>query len=113
MSTAQMLLIGFQIFLAFANSCILVVAFVKFLGKPHTTLEQRITALEVRVKELEEKDNDQTDRFEKIEKALNVLIHSSLSLIEFEMQYCLIEDKEMSDGLKESKKALHDFLAEK
>lgn len=102
-----------QIFLAFCNICIILVGFVKFLGKPHSTLEQRVTALEVRVEELEDQDKEKSDRFEKIEKALNVMIHSNLSLIEFEMQYCLTEHKEMSDSLKESKKALHDFLAEK
>lgn len=102
-----------QMFLSFANICIILYAFVKFLGKPHSTLEQRVKILEDKVRDLEENNKDKEDRFKKIDKSLNVLIHSTLSLIEFEMQYCLTEHKEMSQGLEESKKALHDFLAEK
>lgn len=101
-----------QLFLAFANSIIILFAFIKFLGKPHLTLDQRLTDLERRVRELEDKNEVHNERFDKIEKALNVMIHSNLSLIEFEMQYCLTEHKELSDGLKESKKALHDYLAD-
>ena len=102
-----------QMFLSFANICIILYAFIKFLGKPHSTLEQRVKVLEEKVRDLENNTKEDETRFKKIEKALNVLIHSTLSLIEFEMQYCLTEHKEMSQGLEESKKALHDFLAEK
>lgn len=87
-------------------------ALYRFTRKPHDSLEERVKSLETRVTKLEDQSQDWEDRFIKIEKALNVLIHSNLSLIEYEMQYCLEENKEMSDGLKESKKALHDFLAE-
>lgn len=104
---------GLQLFLAFANSCILIFAFIKLLGKPHTTLEHRVSDLERDVKELKEKKDDHEDKFEKVDKALNVLIHSNLSLIEFEMQYCLTEHKEMSDGLKKAKDYLHDFLSDR
>lgn len=102
-----------QMFLSFANICIILYAFAKFLGKPHSTLEQRVKDLEDKVRDLEENNKDEEDRFKKIDKSLNVLIHSTLSLIEFEIQYCLTEHKDMSQGLVESKKALHDFLAEK
>lgn len=108
----QTVLMIFQIFLAFANSCILIFAFIRLLGKPHSTLEQRVNVLEKRVEKLEERSDDYDVRFLKIEKALTVLIYSNLSLIDFEMQYCLTEHKEMSDSLKESKKALQNYLSE-
>ena len=53
------------------------------------------------------------DNFRDIFAALKVVIHSVMALLEFEMQYCLTEHKEMNDGLKDAKKDLDKFLAEK
>ena len=102
-----------SLILSIAQLVTVAYALYKFTRKPHDTLEERVKTLEDKVEKLEENKEQGEDKFKKIEKALNVLIHSSLSLIEFEIQYCLTEHKDMSDGLKESKKALHDFLAEK
>lgn len=40
-----------QVILALANICMIGYAFVKFLGRPHSTLDTRVTALEVKIKE--------------------------------------------------------------
>ena len=110
---AQVIQSNITLILSIAQLVTLAYALYRFTRKPHDSLEERVKSIEKRVDKLEEHSEQGEDKFKKIEKALNVLIHSSLSLIEFEIQYCLTEHKDMSDGLKESKKALHDFLAEK
>ena len=53
------------------------------------------------------------DRFRSQDEALEVLIRSTLALIEFEVQYCLTENKQISDDLKKVKEDLHIFLSHK
>lgn len=102
-----------DIFLKLANILVLLYAAGKFLGKPHNSLEQRVTALETEVKDIKQSLHEGNDNFKEIFTALKVLIHSVMALLEFEMQYCLSEHKEMSEGLKDAKKDLEDFLREK
>ena len=105
--------LGMDIFLKLANIIVLLYAAFKFLGKPHNTLDQRVTALETEVNDIKQSLHQGNDNFKEIFNALKVLIHSVMALLEFEMQYCLSEHKEMSDGLKDAKKDLEDFLREK
>ena len=50
----------FQLFLAFCNSCVMIAMFIKVLGRPHNTLDKRITTLEVKVSEVEESSGWET-----------------------------------------------------
>lgn len=102
-----------NLILSVANLCVLGYALFKFSKKPHDTLDQRVTALEVEVKNIKESLNHGQDKFRKHDESIKVLLHSTLALIEFEIQYCLIEHKEMSDSLKKAKEDLHNFLSEK
>lgn len=102
-----------DMFLKFANIIVILFAAVKFLGKPHNSLDQRVSALETEVKDIKQSLHQGNDNFKEIFNALKVLIHSVMALLEFEMQYCLSEHKEMSEGLKDAKKDLEDFLREK
>ena len=102
-----------QMILTSGNICILVYALFKFLNKPHDTLEGRVAALELEIKETKQSLLQGNDKFREQDYTNQVLIHSVLALIEFEMQYCLIEHKEMSEGLRKAKNDLNDFLAKK
>lgn len=104
---------GLDLILKIANVVILGYALYRFTKKPHDTLDQRVTALEVEVKNIKESLNHGQDKFRKHDESIKVLLHSTLALIEFEIQYCLIEHKEMSDSLKKAKEDLHNFLSEK
>ena len=53
------------------------------------------------------------DRFRGQEDINEVVLHSLIALIEFEIEYCLTEHKVPSDGLKKAKEDLHLFLAGK
>lgn len=103
----------FQLILALFNIIILLYGFYIFLTKPRTTLEKRVQALEVKMAEAEKSLLQGNDRFRSQDEALEVLIRSTLALIEFEVQYCLTENKQISDDLKKVKEDLHIFLSHK
>lgn len=111
MSILQIILMIFQIFLAFCNACIMVFAFKMFLSKPRESLEAKVAELIVKVKEIEDSLNLGNDRFRAQEKTNEVLISSTLALIEFEIQYCLTEDKLPTPELQKSKENLQSHLA--
>lgn len=103
----------FQLILALFNIIIILYGFYIFLTKPRTTLEKRVQALELKMAETEKSLLQGNDRFRSQDEALEVLIRSTLALIEFEVQYCLTENKQISDDLKKVKEDLHIFLAHK
>lgn len=86
--------------------------FVKFLNKPHDTLEQRVAVLETKVDDLEKKNDKTEERNNDQDRGLEVITKSVLALIEFEMQYCITENKPVTRGLEKAKDALNDYLAE-
>lgn len=103
----------FQLLLAVGNLSIMVYALTKFIAKPHEDLTARVTKLEVRMDEVEDSLKQGNDRFREQQQTNEVIIHSVLALIEFEMQYCLTEHKSMSPGLEKAKEDLHEFLSGK
>lgn len=102
-----------QIILAFFNICVLGYAFLKFLNKPHDTLEERVNAHDVEIREIKASLLQGNDRFRDQEDTNEVLIRSVLALIEFEISYCLTEHKEMSKDLERAKDDLHSYLSKK
>ena len=109
-ATVQMIL---TLLISVANLCVMMYGLYKFTKKPHDTLEQRVTTLEVEVTNIKTSLNQGQDKFRALHEAVKVLLHSSLALIEWEMQYCLIEHKEMSESLKKAKDDLHNFLSDR
>lgn len=109
----QTVLTIFQLCLAVGNLAIMVYALSKFIAKPHEDLTARVTKLEIRVDEVEDSLKQGNDKFREQKQTNEVIIHSLLALIEFEMQYCIIEHKTMSPGLEKAKEDLHEFLAGK
>ncbi len=102
-----------QLILTLFNIVIIIYGFYIFLTKPRTTLEKRIQALEVKMAEVEKSLLKGNDHFRSQDDALEVLIRSTLALIEFEVQYCITEGKTISDDLKHVKDDLHHYLAHK
>lgn len=93
--------------------CTMLYAFRNFLAKPRTTLENEVVELKVQVKEIKQSLLKGNDRFRGQEDINEVVLHSLIALIEFEIEYCLTEHKVPSDGLKKAKEDLHLFLAGK
>ena len=102
-----------QLFLMVCNICIMIYVFIKFVNKPHDTLEDRVTKCEDGIKEIKQSLYRGDGKFQDHERAIKVLVRSVIALVEFEMQYCLTEHKSMSKGLEKAKEALDEFIAEK
>lgn len=111
-----------QLILATCNILVIAYGFHKFVNKPKDDLNARLAVLEgdikdlkasinVEIKDIKDSLHKGNDNFREQDRTNDVLIHSVLALIEFEMQYCLVEHKDMSDGLKQAKKDLNDFLS--
>lgn len=113
MITPQAVLLVFQLFLAVGNSAIMLYALSKFLTKPHDTLTQRVSDLEAAVKAINISLEKGNERFADQDEANTVMIKSLLALIAFEMQYCLTENKPVSDDLKRAKDDLNEFLSKR
>ena len=100
-----------QMILAFGNICIMFYAFSKFLSKPHDSLEERVTALEVKSREIEQKLFQGNDRFRTHGNVLEVLVRCTLALIDFEIHYCETEHKDISQDLENARRELHSCLS--
>lgn len=101
-----------SLFFDIAQLVTILYALYKFTRKPHDSLSERVTVLETEVKNLKADISSEKEKRMTLEKAVKMALHSILALIEFEMQYCISEHKEMSDGLKKAKEDLHEFLSE-
>lgn len=110
---AQATLTILQLILAAGNLVIMIYALSKFLAKPHDSLSQRVTVLEVKVNEHDLALKKGNDRFKEQDSANEVLLTSLLALIEFEIQYLLTEDKPISRDLEKAKDKLHAYLAKR
>jgi len=102
-----------QLVLTLFNIIIILYGFYIFLTKPRTSLEKRVQALEIKMAEVEKSLLKGNDHFRSQDETLEVLIRSTLALIEFEVQYCITENKPISDDLKKVKEDLHIFLSHK
>lgn len=96
-----------------AQMAALIYAGYKFTRKPHDTLEKRVADLEDKNKEIELEILKKDERIREIEELCGVIIRSVIALIEFEMQYCLTENKPVSKGLEKAKETLDDYFAKK
>lgn len=108
---SQTIMMWMQLALTFGNLCIMFYAFSKFLNKPHDTLEKRVNSLEVKIDEIEDSLKQGNDYFRDLNTTSEVLINSTLALIEFEIQSCYTEGKQISSGLEKAKNDLNRFLA--
>ena len=111
--TVQTILPYLQLFMNIGTICVMVYTLVKFLGKPHTSLETRVTACEIELKDIKQSLLQGNDRFREQETTNEVLIRSVFALLEFEVHYCETEQKPISKNLEKAKDDLHEYLAKK
>lgn len=84
-----------------------------FLNKPHNTLDARITAIEVDVKEIKQSLLQGNDRFREQDDTNEVMQTCMLALIDFELGYCIHTNYGDTDDLIKAKDALRKHLARK
>lgn len=113
MEQLQNLMWLIQSLLAIGQLAVMLYALKAFLSKPKNALEQRVTALEVKVKEHDDSLHQGNDNFRAQTQTNEVLIQTVLALIEFEIQYCLLENKQPSPELLRAKENLQQYLSRK
>lgn len=116
----QTALVIMQLILSFGNICIIGYAFVKFLNKPHDTLEtkheelkRRVDEHDVKFKEVEESLHQGNDKFRKQDDINEVFINCMLAFIDFEMAYCTATGYKDIEDLGNAKQTLRKYLAKR
>lgn len=107
------LLIILQIILAAFNILILLYAFRTFLLKPRTSLESRVTTLEVKVADVSQSLLLGNDRFREQKSMNEVFVSCMLAFIDFEISYCQSTGYTNSQDLIKAKNILQEYLAGK
>ena len=101
----------FQLLVSVCTLIGMLYAFKKFIDKPHETLENRIAALEVQQKEIDQKLHLGNDRFKAQDDTNEVFINCMLAFIDFELSYCSHTDYKYTDDLNKAKDTLRQHLA--
>ena len=119
MNTQTILLI-MQMILSFGNICIIGYAFIKFLNKPHDTLEskheelkRRVDEHDVKFKEVEESLHHGNDKFREQKEINGVFKSVMLSFVNYEIAYCIHTGYEYTEDLYKAKKELEEYLTDK
>lgn len=99
--------------ISFGTLVTMIYTFTKFLQKPQESLQERVLVIESDLRDVHRQIDRAREGKSEQDETNKVLIHSVLALIEFEIQYCLTEHKEMSKDLVAAKEDLHNFLARK
>lgn len=80
---------------------------------PFKSLVGKVEEHEVRIGKIESSLFLGNDRFREQEATNEVLLRSILALVEFEIQYCITENKPISKDLEKAKDDLHAFLSKR
>ncbi len=107
----QMFITMVQLTLNLGSLVIMLYALMRFLKKPQESIEERIKTLEVEVDAIKASIKQDDKRFEYQFDTNEVIINSLLALIEFEIQYCITEDKKPTKALEDAKEKLNAFLS--
>lgn len=102
-----------KVFLQIAQVVALIYAGYKFTRKPHDSLEQRVTELEVKQKETDLALKQGNDRFRHNRSTTEVLMICMLALIDFELAFCSQTNYSKTEDLLKAKNLLREHLAKK
>lgn len=100
-----------QVVLTTANILIVGYTFVKFLGKPHDSLEQRVSVLESDMAETKRRLEKGDRRFDDLDEKYETFMTSMLAFLDFEIAYCINTHYEHTEDLVEARKALRKLHA--
>lgn len=98
---------------SFCSLCAMLYAFKKFLSKPRDTAEERITTLEVQMKDVQLSLHQGNDKFRKQDETNEMMFGIFLAFIDFEIAYCHHTGYEHDKDLLRAKELLEKFLAKR
>ena len=102
-----------QTFLAIGNLAIMIYALKTFLTKPQATLEEKVNAHDVEIKEIKASLLQGNDRFREQENTNEVMQSCMLALIDFELAFCIHQNYGDTEDLMKAKEVLRKHLARK
>ncbi len=109
--TAIALVLGLLVSLG--NLCVMIYALSRFLSKPRTDLEERVTTAEVEIKDIKTSLLQGNDKFRKQNDTNEMFISCMLAFIDFEIAYCHHTNYEYSEDLEKAKTILQHYLAKR
>lgn len=80
---------------------------------PFKALSGKVEAHEVRLGKIESSLFLGNDRFREQDNMNEIILRSLIALIEFEIQFCITEDKPITKDLEKAKDDLHSFLSKR
>lgn len=107
--TVVALIVGLLVSLG--NLCIMIYALSRFIKRPHTDLEQRVTEVETYCKELRESLRLGNDRFRRQDDINEMIFSVFLAFVDFEIAYCHNTGYEHDKDLLRAKELLEKHLA--
>lgn len=85
----------------------------KRADEPIKTLEQRVTILESKAIEHDARIRNNNEHLESLDESIKVINRSTLALIDFEIQCCIAENKEVTESLRRAHDDLLEFLSKR
>lgn len=111
--TLQLVIMAMSLFLNFASICTICYAFFKFINKPRTNLEQRVTIIEAKVKEIDYSLKHGNDKFREQRETNELFFTVILAFVDFEIAYCYNTGYDKSSDLVKAKDLIQQYLAKK
>ena len=109
-----------KVVLQIANVAILGYALFRFMNKPHDTLEEKHKALEKRldghddeIREIKEAIKQGDNRMKDMDEPIEVILSCLMSLLNFELVFCLSQHYEGTEELMKAKDRLQGYLTKK
>ncbi len=112
MERLQLIVMGMSLFLNFTSICAILYAFYKFINKPRTDLETRVTECEVKIKEFDSSLKQGNDRFREQAKTNRAIFNVFLAFIDFEIAYCHSTGYKDNEDLIKAKDAINSYLTD-
>ena len=103
---------GLKLFLQIGQTVALLYAAYVFTRKPHDTLSDRITTLEVEQKEMKQSLLHGNDKFRHQAKTNKMFKAVMLAFVDFEIAYCHNTGYKDNTDLLRARQLLQDFLSE-
>lgn len=113
MEKVQFAIMMMSLFLNFASVCTICYAFFKFINKPRTDLETRVTEVEVGLKDVKDSLKQGNDRFRDQSDTNEMIFSVILAFVDFEIAYCHHTGYEHDKDLLRAKEKLEAFLSKR
>lgn len=112
MSTSSIIIAGFGLILTFLNIIDKIVNLKKNANAPFKDLESRVSALEIKQKENENRFKQGNDQFRNLYSFAKMFMQVQLAFVDFETAFCQHTNYTETTDLEKAKKTLQESLTD-